>query len=380
MEECVETGKVAPRARFHPWSKFSCVHSVAVTGPAFFSLQLSLQYSLSSHSISLAFFPVQSWYLEEMNVLESCQTWVWDLVLLFTSSVTLGKYVSSPKLQSSNLENGHSKNTCFLKVDGKWIKECSENQTWSVRLLRIGNDISFQGKGVHASIHLRARVVFSIIRPSSQEPCPLHSGVLQMFVEFGCVYQGRVSPKIMRNKWWNDWELYFLSLKKYTLLRKKKMQPSGKFLSQPNFLSQLTQTHAWVSTAVDDCRESLLMTSFRLLMTKPLSKMSSKLLKTSLKVLKLIHCNKKVINLAAWIYHQDKMLSTESPCCCLSVVSLPPSLPFPTESKERRNTSISQSGADLAATCLCQFQITEAHLTGQNVLSTCVFLNMHKNP
>lgn len=40
------------------------------------------------------------------------------------------------------------------------------------------------------------------------------------------------------------------------------------------------------------------MTSFRLLMTKTLSKMSPKLLKTSRKVLKLIHGNKKVINLA----------------------------------------------------------------------------------
>lgn len=67
------------------------------------------------------------------------------------------------------------------------------------------------------------------------------------------------------------------------------------------------------------------MTSFRLLMTKPLSKMSSKLLKTSLKVLKLMHCNKKVINLAAWVYHQDRMLSSESPCCCLSAFSSLPS-------------------------------------------------------
>lgn len=71
------------------------------------------------------------------------------------------------------------------------------------------------------------------------------------------------------------------------------------------------------------------MTSFRLLMTKPLSKMSLKLLKTSLKVLKLMHCNKKVINLAAWVYHQDKMLSSESPCCCLSASSLPFLFSFP---------------------------------------------------
>lgn len=82
------------------------------------------------------------------------------------------------------------------------------------------------------------------------------------------------------------------------------------------------------------------MTSFRLLMTKPLSKMSSKLLKTSPKVLKPMHCNKEVINLAAWVHHQEKMLSTESPCCCLSASSLPFPL-LPTESRQRRNTSIS---------------------------------------
>lgn len=91
------------------------------------------------------------------------------------------------------------------------------------------------------------------------------------------------------------------------------------FLGCPTF----SEIHAWVGTAVDDRREGLLMTSFRLLMTKPLSKMSSKLLKTSLEVLKLIHCNKKVINLAAWMYHQDKMLSAESPCCCLSASPSP---------------------------------------------------------
>lgn len=71
------------------------------------------------------------------------------------------------------------------------------------------------------------------------------------------------------------------------------------------------------------------MTSFRLLMTKPLSKMSSKLLKTSLKVLKLMHCNEKVINLAARVYHQDEMLSGESPCCCLSAFPLPLLFRFP---------------------------------------------------
>lgn len=119
---------------------------------------------------------------------------------------------------------------------------------------------------------------------------------------------------------WNDWELYFLFLKKYTPHGKK----NAAFwkVSEPAQLSN--EIHAWVSTAVDDCREGLLMTSFRLLMTKPLSKMSSKLLKTSLKVSKLMHCNKKVINLAAWVYHQDRMLSSESPCCCLSAFSLPP--------------------------------------------------------
>lgn len=105
----------------------------------------------------------------------------------------------------------------------------------------------------------------------------------------------------MRNKWWNDWELCFLSLKKYTLHKKKKKKKAAFWkVSEPAQLS--SQIHAWVSTAVDDCREGLLMTSFRLLMTKPLSKMSSKLLKTSLKVLKLMHCNKKVINLAALGY------------------------------------------------------------------------------
>lgn len=124
-------------------------------------------------------------------------------------------------------------------------------------------------------------------------------GVLHTFVDFGCVYQRRVSQRIMRNKWLNDWELYFLSLKKYIPHRKKKCS-----LLESFWASQLSsQIHAWVSTAVDDCREGLLMTSFRLLMTKPLSKMSSKLLKTSLKVLKLMHCNRKVINLAAWVYH-----------------------------------------------------------------------------
>lgn len=100
--------------------------------------------------------------------------------------------------------------------------------------------------------------------------------------------------------------------------------------------------------------------------------MSSNLLKTSLKVLKLMHCNKKVINLAAWVYHQDRMRRIT---LLLSVSILPPSLPM--ENQERINTSIYKSGADLAATCLCQFQTTETHLTGQNVLSTCVFLNVH---
>ena len=41
--------------------------------------------------------------------------------------------------------------------------------------------------------------------------------------------------------------------------------------------------------------------------------------------MKLMHCNKKVINLAAWVYHQDRMLSSESPCCCLSAFSSLPS-------------------------------------------------------
>jgi hypothetical protein len=78
---------------------------------------------------------------------------------------------------------------------------------------------------------------------------------------------------------------------------------------------------------VDDCKEGLLMTSFRLLMTKPLSKMSWKLLKTSVKVLKLIHCNKRVINLAAWIYHQD--IDAEHRVPLLLSVSLLPPLPSP---------------------------------------------------
>lgn len=152
-------------------------------------------------------------------------------------------------------------------------------------------------------------------------------GVLHMLVEFGCVYLRRVSQRIMKNKWLNDWEPYFLSLKKYSPHRKKKKKAAfWKVCEQAQLSSRI---RAWLSTAVDDCREGLLMTSFRLLMTKPLSKMSSKLLKTSLEVLKLMHGNKMVINLAAWVYHQDKMLSTDSPCCCLSAFSSPFRFSFP---------------------------------------------------
>lgn len=165
-----------------------------------------------------------------------------------------------------------------------------------------------------------------VFRPAHD--CCQIVGVLYMFVELGCVYQRRLSQWIMRNKWLSDWELSFISLKKHSPHRGKKKKKAAFWkVSEQAQLSR--QIHAWVSTAVDDCREGLLMTSFRLLMTKPLSKMSSKLLKTSLKVLKLMHCNKEVINLAAWVYHQDKMLSADPPCCCLSAFSSPFRFPFP---------------------------------------------------
>lgn len=102
--------------------------------------------------------------------------------------------------------------------------------------------------------------------------------------------------------------------------------------------------------------------------------MSSNLLKTSLKVLKLMHCNKKGYKSCS-LGIPPRQDAERRITLLLSVSILPPSLPM--ENQERRNTSISKSGADLAATCLCQFQTTEAHLTGQNVLSTCVFLNVH---